>query len=763
MSVCGGRLRISLLLAGAALLLGACAGNPQKAKAKYLASGEKYMQQKKYGEAAIEFRNAIRIDPQYADAYYQLSQAAMGQHNWQVAYASLQKLIEMDPGRLDARLNRGRLYLAARQFNDAAQDANAVLQKDPKNAAANELLGAALIGQQKPEQALEAFSKQVELSPTDANPYLNLALVETMLHRFPDAEEHLKKAVATDPKALRAYIDLANFYRMQNKASAAEEVLQAGIRNIPDGSLLYLDLANLQANTGNPAGGEAVLDKLRNQLPKSPEVAIAIGDHYLRQKNTDKALAEYRRGLTVNPGNVQIEFRMLDVYLSTNQMEQAAKLDSELMRKAPKDSSVNVLHGRLLLAQGKKDEAVIVLQNAVKNSPESALAHYQLAMAYWQKENLGQANSELHEALKASPSDLPVVLRSLVQLNLLQNRPAEAQIYAMELVQKNPADANDRLMLGSIYLRQGALRPAEEQYVTANRLAPNNANVHLDLGILNAKEKKWKEAEQEFETAMQLAPSELAIVSVYADYLVSRKEKPKALALVQKFVESNPNNSMGHVALGTLEFDSKDVSASQAQFERAIQIDPKNGQAYLRLGGIYQANKQTDAAIAQYEKALALKPNSAPLLALLGNVYLQKNDLETARKYYARALEADANFPVANANMAWADAEEGKDLDSALAMAQKAKSAAPDLPAITDVLAWVMYKRGNYSGAIPLLEDAVKKAPDSSQYHYHLGMALLAAGQKERGRTQLQTALQMTTPLRPAEKEQAQQALAQHD
>src|SRR5208283_2242804 len=386
-----------------------------------------------------------------------------------------------------------------------------------------------------------------------------------------------------------------------------------------------------------------------------------------------------------------------------------------------------------------------------------------LALAYWQNENPGQANSELHEALKASPPDLPIVLRSLVQLNLLQNRLPEAQTYAMELVQKNPADANDRMMLGSIYLRQGALRPAEEQYVAANRLAPNNANVHLNLGALQAKEKKWKEAEQEFETAMQLAPSELAIVTVYADYLISRQQQPKALALVQKFVESNPNNSMGHVALGALEFDLKDVSAAQAQFERAIQIDPKNGQAYLRLGGTYQANRQMDAAIAQYEKALALKPNSAPLLALLGNVYLQKNDLDTARKYYARALEADANFPVANANMAWADAEEGKDLDSALAMAQKAKSAAPDLPAITDVLAWVMYKRGNYSGAIPLLEDAVKKAPDASQYRYHLGMALLAAGQKERGRTQLQTALQMNIPLRPAEKEQAQQALAQHD
>ena len=54
-----------------------------------------------------------------------------------------------------------------------------------------------------------------------------------------------------------------------------------------------------------------------------------------------------------------------------------------------------------------------------------------------------------------------------------------------------------------------------------------------------------------------------------------------------------------------------------------------------------------------------------------------------------------------------------------------------------------MYKKGNYTGAIPLLEECVKKSPDSAQFHYHLGLALIAAGQKQSGKTQLQSALGM--------------------
>jgi protein involved in temperature-dependent protein secretion len=59
-----------------------------------------------------------------------------------------------------------------------------------------------------------------------------------------------------------------------------------------------------------------------------------------------------------------------------------------------------------------------------------------------------------------------------------------------------------------------------------------------------------------------------------------------------------------------------------------------------------------------------------------------------------------------------------------------------------------------------LLEEAVKKAPASAAYRYHLGMSLVAAGQTEKGKGQLQAALQMKQ-LKETDAEQARQALAQ--
>jgi tetratricopeptide (TPR) repeat protein len=749
----------AIVLSILALLLGACSRDPQKAKAKYLAAAQKYMKQKQYGDAAVEFRNAIRVDPRSADAYYQLAQAELAQQDGTGAYGDLQKAIELDPARLDARLARGRLFLAARQFDKAEEDANAVVLQDPRSAAAYELLGFALVGQQKRKQALEAFSKVAELQPNDAHSYLNIGLADISLLRFNDAEEHFKKAVRTDPKLLKATTDLANFYRVQGKLPEARQVLQAGIQNNPDAPQLYVDLAGVLEDERKSTEAEAVLDKLRNQMPKSSEATVVIGDYYVRKNDTQKALAEYRAGLLQSAGNLEIEQRMLDLYLTSNQTELAAKLDRQLMSQAPKDPLVGLLHGRLLLAQGKEQDAIIALQNRVKDEPNSPMTHYYLGLAYWRNDNLGQANIELKKALRLSPG-LPLVLRSLVELNLAQNDISEAQLYAQELVRKNPADVNARLLLGSIYLQQRQLRPAEEQLLAAKGLAPAQASVHSNLGLLNSMERKWTQAEQEFETAIRLNPLDPLMLAAYADFLLARQQTQRALARVQPFVDANPNNVQGHLILGAVQNASKNTGAAQAEFERAIQIDPKNAQGYIQLGGVYRQENQIDAAIAQYQKAIDLQPNSVTLITLVGYLYIGKNDLETARKYYARALEIDPDAAVANANMAWIKAQEGKDLDVALSMAQKAKSQMPEVPSISDTLAWVMYKKENYAGAIPLLQDCVKKSPDSAQYRYHLGLALMAAGRKESGKTQLQAALQ-TNKLTAADKAQAKQALGE--
>ena len=230
-----------------------------------------------------------------------------------------------------------------------------------------------------------------------------------------------------------------------------------------------------------------------------------VVNEYVIQQDEDKQLVFYwyqGRGRVI-ASEYAGKFWMVGDAISRNRTDGAlVRLNTPINdnEASARARLVSINHGRLLQAQGKQNDAVIAFQSVVKGASDSAQAHYYLGVAYWQTGSLGQASSEFQEAVKASPG-FPLALRSLAQLNLAQNHPLEARVYAQELVQKSPADVYDRILLGEILLREGDSRSAEEQFLAAGQLAPNQAAVHLDLGQVYSAEKKWPQAEKEFETS----------------------------------------------------------------------------------------------------------------------------------------------------------------------------------------------------------------------------------------------------------------------
>jgi tetratricopeptide (TPR) repeat protein len=178
----------------------------------------------------------------------------------------------------------------------------------------------------------------------------------------------------------------------------------------------------------------------------------------------------------------------------------------------------------------------------------------------------------------------------------------------------------------------------------------------------------------------------------------------------------------------------------------------------LQLAQAYRDQGLLDAAIQEYEAALKLDPGSSHLHLLLGSALYQKGDREAGRTYFERAVALDPDSGAAANNLAAANAELGRNLDEALSLAMKARQLSPDLPETADTLAWIQYRKGLYQTALPLLEDCVRKAPQTAVFHYHLGMVLAAMEQKEKARTHLETALRLR--LSGEDAEQAKETLA---
>src|SRR5205809_5265733 len=144
----------------AAVLIGACT-TPEKAKAQHVARGEALLKDKKFQEAALEFRSALQIDEKLAAAHWGLANAYEGLQRYQEAFEEMKQTAELDANNLDVRAKLGNYYLmssrqSAAAISEAERLAKDVLQKNPNHIEGHILMGSVLFQQDhNPEAFVE--------------------------------------------------------------------------------------------------------------------------------------------------------------------------------------------------------------------------------------------------------------------------------------------------------------------------------------------------------------------------------------------------------------------------------------------------------------------------------------------------------------------------------------------------------------------------------------------------------------------------------
>src|SRR5262245_7359470 len=129
------------VLLAVGLLVGAgCSRSPEAQKARYLDRGDKYAAREQYREAILEYRNVLRLDPTNARATRQLGLSHNQLGEVAQAFPFLLKAQELAPDDSEVRLKLGAIYLLAGKRDEAREEANTVLTREPNNLDALALL-----------------------------------------------------------------------------------------------------------------------------------------------------------------------------------------------------------------------------------------------------------------------------------------------------------------------------------------------------------------------------------------------------------------------------------------------------------------------------------------------------------------------------------------------------------------------------------------------------------------------------------------------
>lgn len=750
---------LSLCTLALLTMLLACSRDPNVRKQKYLESGERYFAKAAYRAASIQFRNALQADPNFAVARYELARTYIQLQDWNSAYRELNRTIDLQPQNYEARLELANLLIRAGQLKPAEEQLDDLMLHQPDNPDVHLTRGSLLAARQELPEAIQELQKSISLNGHRGDLYLQLALLQLKNNELGPAELSFKRAIELTPQSSTPEMTLGAFYQSQERFPEAEKQFRAAIEVDPKNPECRIAVARLYMAENNSTGAEDFLRRSKADFPDNSVGYRMLGDLYFATREFDKATTEYSSLHDEHPKDPQVTKNYVQLLIIENRLDEAARLDDEVLREKSDDVDALIDRGQIQIARGLPSDAITTLQNVIKNNPDSGLGYYHLGVAFERRKNAEQAEKSWQEAVRLRP-DLVEAQRALAYVAMRKGDIAELERLSTQIVQVQPTSAEGYSMRAFARIRRGQLSQAEPDVQKAISLAPHSVSGYLQLGNLFLAKKDFRQAERAYQQALQYdAGSSDTLAGLMSVYFAENKPA-SAFAAARLQIAKVPGSSALQDMLGTVLFDHKrdkrDVAEAESSLKKAVELDHHNVDAWLKLIQVQAVGSSPDQAVSTGRRAVEENPDEAGLYVLLGELYVSQKQWEEAKGSLEKALSLSPQNPAASNDLAFLMLQTGGNPDLVMPLAETARRGLPDSPQVADTMGSALYQKGAYDSAIGQFQEALKlaeraKSPDNPTVHFHLGMAYEKAGEPDLARQHLERVLRINPAYSRAE------------
>jgi tetratricopeptide (TPR) repeat protein len=319
-----------------------------------------------------------------------------------------------------------------------------------------------------------------------------------------------------------------------------------------------------------------------------------------------------------------------------------------------------------------------------------------------------------------------VVLRSGAQGGTAYER-GQAAFEAHKFAEAAPlfAQAAKEQPLSDALLFEGKSLVNVERYAEADAALraylaqhPTSTDALYMLGYVQNREDKPAESLRTYTRAAQLSTPKSDDLKVVALDYVLLNDYPDAIRWMRQAVVFDPRNEQAWYALGRCFYSQSEFKEAQEAFEKALALDPGDVKAEENLGLAYEMGNRPQEAERAYKAAVAMADGGA------GTDPDAHSDQWPYLDYGSFLLEHDRP-------------------EEAVPVLERAVKAAPQCAECHGKLGRALARAGHANEGIEELQTAVKLAPKDPRLHYDLGRAYRAAGKMEEARAELAVSAQL--------------------
>lgn len=705
------------------LAASSCTKSPEEKRQAYLASAQGYVKEGKLAEAAIQYQNALQIAPDDAKTLVSLGEVQLKLNRPQEAYASFSKAAKADASNVKAREYLASMYLLARKYDLAQQEAQAILKLQPSHTLAKEVLAQALFMTGKRDDGVKLMESLLAQEKPTEEMFINTIQMYMATGRATDALALVDRGAALYPSSVRLRFIASDIYAVKRDTASARRWAEEAYRVSGGNMSAGVALAMFYVRNNLDELYRAQLAELREKHPQSPEPYLLEATVLQAKGDLDGALGAATKARSLKDTS-QVRTLIAQILLEKKQPAKAKDILRESIKLDREDLMSKILLAQILLEEKDASGALEILQEPIKKIPTSPEVASLAAQAYLLKGDAKKARDLVESALHANEQNV-TLHKMMAKIAFLQQEYSKARAEADFLITKK-ADTPDILYIGALSaLREGGHTVAAPYVDALVKKAPDEW-VTLHVQILSCLERK--DLTQAFAFAEKAAdkyPENEEALALYASLAPRTAGWKKAVDKVKASC-SKRDTSHCHMILAYLLEGSGDKAGALEEIKRAIAMEPGRNAYYHALAQFFVRNNMLKKALDEYEAILNKHPDDLAAASMIALLQQSSGDEAAARKTYEYILKRNPKHGLAANNMAWILAKGGssRDLDEAFRLAQVAKDMYPDDPRVADTLGYVYLKKGLADNALGQFQMALEKLPDEPTVLYHKALAL---------------------------------------
>ena len=619
-------------------------------------------------------------DSPRADTYYNYTMGHIYEQQYEAssnpdyatkAIEAYKKAYALDPKSPVIGERLAEMYWKAQRTKEAENEARDILRRDPNDVPTRRLLGRIYLrslgdvnagsGQSETaNKAIEQFREIYRLDPTDTESALWLARLYRLKNEHDKSEQVLRSILKTDPDNEQAVEQLTQLLMDEGKSDEAVALLE-GITQHSSSPVLLDLLGDAYTQAHDLPKAETAYRKAAELDPSELSHQRGLGQTLLSEEKYSEALKVYQKLSELTPDDSDVYLRIAQIYRELHQLDKAEENLVKARQYAPGSLEVMYNEGMLYESQGRYEDAIRVLTDAVtgiKGQPATlpsrkrslSILYQQLGQLYREDQNyqaaiytfeeLGHLGDEEDRRARMmimdtyrTAKDLPKALETGKEA--MAKYPADSGIrssYALLLGENGQSDeavkllraqlhgdSSDRdtyLNIAQVYERGRHYKEAEESAHAAEALPGqprDNEMIWFLLGAIYERQKLYDKAEEEFKKVLAVNPKNAPVLNYYGYMLGDLGIRlNEAQSLVERALQEEPYNGGYLDSLGWIYFKENRPVDAEATLRKAVARESHDPTIHAHLGDVYAKLGRPDLAAAEWEKSLAEWHRSLP-------------------------------------------------------------------------------------------------------------------------------------------------------